>query len=511
MKSVHSRVFRAGGVVFAVAALFGAAACAEEQPRNGQEGVRGREIGTESTANEVRAVRDARPRRQLDPEIAESLQQARGLSRAFQYAAQAIDPSVVHIIQQRQVRVMRNIFDVGERRLAPTGTGSGFIITPDGYIVTNHHVIAGAERVVVKLNDGREYPGEIVGSDPATDLGVVKISAEDLISARFGDSDALEVGEWVLAVGSPFGVFNNTVTAGIVSAKGRRGLAGPQDRFEDFIQTDAAINPGNSGGPLVNLEGEVVGINSQIATRTGGSVGIGFAIPSTIGEFVVDSLINNGRVERGWLGAHGPAEGEAVRQEHLAMFERAGVEPGGGALILGVIPGGPADRAGLQAGDVVVSFNGRPTPDFGRFRNTVAFTTPGSRVPMQVARDGERLRLEAKVLDTTQGRALVPGGAAFPVYGFTVRTMPRELGRQMARYTNISTGVIVDELEQLGPAAQVDLRPADVIVAVNGVRTGDAEAFDRVIRDLPPGQAIRVNVFRPGTLQTGWLEISPRE
>jgi serine protease Do len=493
------------GVTLAGLALVAAPACAEDpwhQPEPSQ--IRD---GDADRPAPPRSVRDAAPRRELSAEIQESLRHARALSQAFQHAAQAIDPSVVHIIQQRQVRVMRGFFDMGERRLAPTGTGSGVVITPDGYIVTNHHVIAGAQRVQVRLNDGREYDGTIIGTDPATDLGVVKIEAENLISARFGDSDALEVGEWVLAVGSPFGVFNNTVTAGIVSAKGRRGLAGPADRFEDFIQTDAAINPGNSGGPLVNLEGEVIGINSQIATRTGGSVGIGFAIPSSIAAFVVDSLINTGRVERGWLGVNGPAEGQAVTREHRSMFERAGADPGTGALVTGVIPGGPADRAGLEPGDVVLSFNGRQTPDFARFRNTVAFTAPGTRASMEIMRDGQRTTLEAVVSDTTRGRALLPGGSAFPRYGFTVVTLPPQAARQLG----IESGVVVNDVEALGPAAQSDLRPADIIVHIDGIRTADDESFDRAIRAVPADEPIRVGVLRPSTRQQGYIDIMPRD
>jgi serine protease Do len=509
MNDMPKRLCRTCGVVLSCAALLAAPACGEEQPRVERERIRGVQAdGAASSAQPARSVLDAVPPRPVDPEVAESLQQARALSRAFQYAAQNIEPSVVHIIQQRQVRIMRNLFDVGERRLAPTGTGSGFVVTPDGYVVTNHHVIAGAERVLVKLNDGREYPGTIVGTDPATDLGLVKIEADNLVPARFGDSEALEVGEWVLAVGSPFGVFNNTVTAGIVSAKGRRGLAGPADRFEDFIQTDAAINPGNSGGPLVNLEGEVVGINSQIATRTGGSVGIGFAIPSAIAVFVVDSLINTGRVERGFLGVEGPVEGQAApTPQQIALYERAGAELGQGALITNVIPGGPADQAGLEPGDVVLSFNGRSTPDYPRFRNTVAFTPPGTRAAMEIMRNGVRQQLEVVVSDSRRGQALLPGGSAFPRYGFRVSTLPREAARQLG---NIA-GVVVREVEQLGPAAQVDLRINDIIVHVNGTAVPDTQAFDRAIRSIPEGESIRVGVLRPATWERGFLDIPPWE
>jgi serine protease Do len=510
---IHRQRRRESGVFLCLIALVAAAACAEEQPRarqdRGAEEIRGSE---QAPAPVTRPAIDQPPRPPLDPAVQESLQHARALSRAFQHASQTIAPSVVHIVQQRQIRVMRNIFDPGEQRLAPTGTGSGFVITPDGYIVTNHHVIAGAERVTVRLNDGREYPGTIVGTDPATDLGVVKIDADNLVAARFGNSDVLEVGEWVLAVGSPFGVFANTVTAGIVSAKGRRGLAAPADstdRFEDFIQTDAAINPGNSGGPLVTLEGDVIGVNSQIATRTGGSVGIGFAIPSAIASFVVDSLISNGRVERGWLGVTGPGEGQFGR-EHAQRLESAGVEPGAGALITGIVPGGPADRFGLQPGDVVERFNGRPITDFGQFRNLVAFTPPGTSAPMIVVRNGERRQIDVTISDTIRGRALLPGGSAYPRYGFTVLTLPQNIAGQFTRQFGVSAGVVVDEIEPLGPAAETILQRGDVIVRVDGRATPNAEAFDRVIQGLDGFQSIRLSVLRPSNRATGFVDVVPQ-
>lgn len=491
-------------ILLASVSMLTAPACGQEQPSE-RKPANVEPTVMNAAQPAVRTARESVPRSPVDPEVEESLRHARALSRAFQHAAQKIDPSVVHIIQQREVRVVRSFFDPGERRLAPTGTGSGFIITPDGYIVTNHHVIAGADRVQVKLNDGREYPGRIIGSDPATDLGVVKIEGENLVAARFGDSDGLEVGEWVLAVGSPFGVFNNTVTAGIVSAKGRRGLVGPADRFEDFIQTDAAINPGNSGGPLVNLEGEVIGINSQIATRTGGSVGIGFAIPSAIGSYVVDSLINTGRVERGWLGVMGPDESQAVAQ-FARHFEQAGVPQGDGALVTTVVPDGPGARAGLMAGDVIVSFNGRAVQDFARFRNAVAFTPPGTRARLEVMRGGRRVPLEVTVLDHTRGQALMTGGAAFPAFGFTVESLSRDVLRQVG----LQSGVRVNQVETLGPAALADLRVGDIIVYLNGNAVASAQAFDQMLREIN-GQPIRVGVLRPSTRGTGYLDIMPRE
>jgi serine protease Do len=356
-------------------------------------------------------------------------------------------------------------------------------------------VIEGAEKVVVKLNDGREFPGTIVGTDPQTDLGVVKIGAKDLPFAVFGDSDALEVGEWVLAVGSPFGVFDNTVTAGIVSAKGRTNLNSATDeRNEDFIQTDAAINPGNSGGPLVNLEGQVVGIDSQIATRTGGSVGIGFAIPSSIARAVADQLIQNRRVERGWMGL-------GMLPLTPDMATRIGYKGDQGVVVQNVVPDGPADRAGIRPGDVVVAYNGRPVNTPNRLGNAIAFTPPGAAADIDLIRDGRGVRVSTTVADRTDN---VPGGKAARLYGFTVQTLPERLRNALG-----GTAVQVTSVEQVGPAAESNppLEVGDIIVNVNRQPTPDAETFDRVVAAQRGGK-LRLGVIR--NYDRGYIEVSPR-
>jgi serine protease Do len=432
-----------------------------------------------------------------DPQAAQDLKVAQSLSRAFQRASTTIAPAVVHITQERTVAFQRSFFERPQAKLTPVGAGSGVIVSDDGYILTNNHVIADAEKVIVKLADGREFNGTVVGSDPSTDIGVVKIPASGLTAARFGDSDALEVGEWVLAVGSPFGVFDNTVTAGIVSAKGRTGLASQsEETFEDFIQTDAAINPGNSGGPLVDLEGHVVGINSQIASRTGGSVGIGFSIPSSIARAVMDSLIRTGKVERGWLGI------TMTDQVPKDALEQAGGE---GVLTQSVVSGGPADQAGLRPGDIITSFNGRKISSRNQLRNAIAFTEPGTDAELDIVRDGRGAKLRTTVVDTLTGRAAMPGGKGLVKYGFTVQDMPRQF------VSRIGEAVVVDYVDPLSPAAngsegEGGLQLNDVIFLVDDTPTPSVQAFDKAIQRAGP--TVRLGVQRG--IRRGYIDIVRR-
>lgn len=435
----------------------------------------------------------------------EHITHARGLSEAFRHAAETIGPSVVHITQINRVIVRRNFFDPGEARFQPTGLGSGIIVSPDGHILTNNHVIANAERLTVKLSDQRELPAAILGTDPASDLAVLKVDASSLPVARFADSDALHVGEWVLAVGSPFG-FDNTVTAGIVSAKGRVGLAAQTDeRYEEFIQTDAAINPGNSGGPLVNLEGRVVGISNQIATRSGGSVGLGFAIPSTIAQPVAEAIIRNGRVERGWLG--------------ITMVDLAPTPPGGtetrGVLVQTLVPGGPAERAGLLPGDIITRFNGRPIETSNRLKNAIAFTPPGSSVNVDLVRDGLPLTIAARLTDKTTGEAVALGGKAFRDLGFAVRTLTPEVAETLSYPAEVS-GVVVTQVDPGTAADTARLQAQDVIVGVNGQGVRNADELDVALKSVGARQTIRLHVVgvRSDGFMLAWrrgfIDIAPR-
>jgi serine protease Do len=429
------------------------------------------------------------------PEVERAISSARGLSAAFNYASRTIAPSVVHVSPMARVRRQMNWFEPPQTQLLELGAGSGIIMSADGYILTNNHVIAGAERVRVKLPDGREMEGKIVGADPATDLGVVKVDGSGLTPAKWGDADALEVGEWVLAVGSPFGEYDNTVTAGIVSAKNRTNLKQlTSERFEDFIQTDAAINPGNSGGPLVDIEGRVVGINSQIATRAGQSAGVGFSIPATIARPVMESIIKTGRAQRGWLGI-GPLQAKGVD-----------VTRDGGIVIGMVQPGSPAERAGIRKGDVVRKIGGRAADSWTRVNNAVIFSMPGSSVDIDIVRDGKPQTVSARIEDRADGIASTLGGKAYKRFGFAVQSLTPEILRQQG-YDGDAEGVIVTQVDALGPAAQgqVPLRVNDIIVQVNRTTVTDAPEFDRTI-DALRRDTIRLGVIRGE--QRGFIEIA---
>ena len=329
------------------------------------------------------------------------------------------------------------------------GLGSGVIASQDGYIITNNHVVEGTSEVKVELSDGRSFAARVVGTDPATDLAVVKIAAKDLSSVEFGDSDAVKVGDVALAIGNPLGV-GETVTSGIISAKGRQ-TPNQGEGYQDFLQTDAAINHGNSGGALVNAGGQLIGINSQILTPTDGNVGLGFAIPSNMAKHVMDQLISNGSVRRAKLGIN-------VQQITPDLATSMGLTSVKGALVSGVNEGSPAASAGMKLGDVITSYNGKPVADSNQLRNAVAATTPGTRVNLEVFRNGKTEALQATLaeLTTAKSRASEPaierneGGK----YGMTL-----EEGDQ---------GLTIVGLDPTGIAAESALREGDVIQKVDG-------------------------------------------
>src|SRR4029079_12658034 len=281
------------------------------------------------------------------------------------------------------------------------GLGSGVIVSQDGYILTNNHVVDGADTVKVELNDSRSFTAKVVGTDPATDLAVVKIDAKTLPTLGVGDSDAVKVGDAVLAVGNPLGV-GETLTSGIISAKGRQTPDG-NDGYQDFLQTDAAINHGNSGGALVNTAGQLIGINSQILSPNDGNIGLGFAIPSNMAKHVMDQLISTGTVRRAKLGI-------TVQLITADLASSLGLASAHGALVSGVDPGSPGDKAGLKQGDVITSYNGKPVADNNQLRNAVASTAPGTTVPLEVLRNGQKQTLRATVgeLDAKRSRASAP-------------------------------------------------------------------------------------------------------
>lgn len=439
----------------------------------------------------------------------DQLAKAADLSQAFQHVAKALRPSVVSISSVRKIRPnIRQIprmpeglspffgdepferffeFRVPQGDFEQRGLGTGVIVTSDGYVLTNNHVIDGADEVKVNLSDDRSFTARVVGVDDKSDLAVLKIDAANLVPVRLGDSDAMEVGEWVLAVGSPFGLAQ-TVTAGIVSAKGRANM-GITD-YEDFLQTDAAINPGNSGGPLVNLRGEVVGINTAIASRTGGYMGVGFAIPSNMARSVMDSIIESGAVQRGFLGAGI----QDLNEDLAASFGYKGVE---GVLIGDVVPDSPASKAGLQPGDIVVEFNRKPAQKAPQLRNAVAATKPGTRVPMTVVRNGKSIQVEVEVGKLESQASVWKGREASADLGMTVQTLTAEVARQIGADER-DQGVVVTAVEPGSIAARVGMQPGDVILAVGNRQVKNVADFREAIQELDVNQGIRMQVMRDG-------------
>jgi serine protease Do len=334
--------------------------------------------------------------------------------------------------------------------------GSGFIISPDGYILTNNHVVGDADKVIVKLLDGREFTADTVGTDPPTDVAVIKIDAKNLPVLPLGDSDRIEVGEWVLALGNPFGL-SHTLTAGIVSAKGRSSV-GIAD-YEDYLQTDAAINPGNSGGPLVDLEGKVVGINTAIYSRNGGGyLGIGFAIPVNMAKGIYTQLIEHGNVTRGYLGV----SIQDLTSELAASF---GLKDTKGVLVSQIMPDTPAEKAGMKQGDVIVSLNGKPVDTAAALRNEIAMTAPGTTVKMGVIRDGKTRILNVKVDKMSEDQLTASRSESMKDLGVSVAPLTKELAKQYG-FEN-EKGIVVTGVDQGSLAARAGLRPGVLIQEVN--------------------------------------------
>ena len=354
--------------------------------------------------------------------------------------------------------------------------GSGFVISPDGLAVTNHHVVANATRVEVTLDDGRVLLARVVGSDPETDLAVLEIESEEpLPHVSFGDSDGVRVGDWVVAVGNPFGL-GGTYTAGILSARGRDIQAG---RFDDFLQVDAPINRGNSGGPLFDLSGRVIGINTAIATPNGGSVGIGFAVPAALAAPIVDELRSTGRVERGWLGV-------MIQDVDDRMAEAMGLEGARGAAVAEVVEDGPAARAGLEPGDVVVAVNGEGIADTKSLVRAISELDEGTAAAIEIVRRGERRRLEVEI-----GRSAIGGPPA--------RTEPAAArGRLGLRLAPHEEGALVVAVEPGSPASKSEVRAGDVIVMVGPDPVeGPSDAADR-IESVEEGEPVLLLLRRGG-------------
>jgi len=351
------------------------------------------------------------------------------------------------------------------------GQGSGFIVSADGYILTNNHVVGDTDKVIVKLADGREFKAKSIGTDPHTDVAVIKIDAKNLPTLPLGNSDTLEVGEWVMAIGNPFGL-SHTLTAGIVSAKGRSSL-GISD-YENFIQTDAAINPGNSGGPLVNLEGKAVGMNTAIYSRSGGYMGIGFAIPINMAKTIMDQLIKHGSVTRGYLGI--------VIQELTADLAKTfGLKGQKGILVSQVTEDSAAQKAGMKQGDVIVEFDGKPVEKLAEFRNRVSLEAPGSKHDITVLRDGKRKKLTITIGKLPEKAQVASAPShSWEKLGITVKNLTQELAQRFSYQGE--TGVIVTDVVSGSVADLAGIQPGALIKEVNRKTIQNVDEFQQAMK-----------------------------
>jgi serine protease Do len=366
--------------------------------------------------------------------------------------------------------------------------GSGLIISDDGYIITNHHVVKNAQEVVVRLVDRRELVAEIIGSDEPTDIALLKVSDKGLPAVKLGQSDSLRVGEWVFAIGSPYG-FDHSVTAGIVSAKGR---SLPNDNYVPFIQTDVAINPGNSGGPLFNLKGEVIGINSQIYSRTGGFMGLSFAIPISIALEVVDQLKEHGHVNRGWLGV-------VIQEVNRDLAESFGLDKPHGALVAQVVADSPAEKAGVKAGDIIVEFNGFTLDLASDLPPIVGRVSPGSEAKMVVIREKREKSLKVKVgkLPDSGSSERSRSKQSSPDKASRLGLSVSDLTAQQREDAGVSSGVVVTSVSQ-GPGLDADIRPGDVITMLNYKPVDSVRLFEKLVNDLPTGKSVPMQIHRRG-------------
>ncbi len=374
----------------------------------------------------------------------------------------------------------------GEEEHDAKSLGSGFIISNDGYVMTNNHVVKDADEIIVRLSDRREFNAEIIGTDHYSDIALLKIDASDLPVVKIGDSNKLKVGEWVLAIGSPFG-FEHTVTAGIVSAKGR---SLPRENYVPFIQTDVAINPGNSGGPLFNMDGEVVGVNSQIFSRTGGFMGLSFAVPMSMAMDVVEQIQKKGHVTRGWLGV-------LIQDVTRELAESFGMKHPKGALVAKVVDDSPAEKAGFKAGDIILKFDGKSIPKSSDLPPVVGRSEVGLPYKVKVLRNGKYKTLIVKIAalpeeDETVVAKSPSKSSSESVLGLMVTKLPAEVRKAMEIE---SGGVFVQQLEK-GAASRAGVRRGDVIMMINNVDIKNIKHFKKLAKNLPEGKSIPLLVQR---------------
>ncbi len=439
------------------------------------------------------------------------------LSRTNQAMAEvvaAVKPSVVNISSTKTIRVpgfsspffddpfFRRFFgdEFGffnsPREYKQSGLGSGVIVTKDGYILTNNHVVKDADEIKVRLADKREFIGKVIGTDPKTDLAVIKIDAKGIPAIKIGDSDNLQVGEMVIAIGNPYGL-SQTVTSGIVSAKGRANV-GIAD-YEDFIQTDAPINPGNSGGALVNIKGELIGINTAIFSTSGGYQGIGFAIPSNMAKAVMQSLIKEGKVIRGWLGV-------VIQPMTHEIAEYFKLKEDKGALVGDVVQDSPAEKAGIKRGDVIVEYDGKEVRDPDHLKNMVASTLPDTEVDVKVIRDGKPVTLKVKITELPTEMQRLTGTFENIFKGVYVQDITLDTRHRLDIPSRIK-GVIVTQVTEDSPAMGL-LRRDDVIMEINRKRIRDTKDFKEVASGIRQGDSVLLLIYRDGS--TFYLTLSDR-
>src|SRR5467141_3983295 len=449
------------------------------------------------------------------------------LGEAFASVAEHVKPAVVFIKSERRERVSSrrrpgfdDFFGSPRRSQIEQGSGSGFIVSQDGYILTNNHVVQGFDRVTVRLYDNREFTAKTIGTDPNTDLAVIKIEATSLPTVRLGDADSTKIGNWVLAIGNPLGeAFTFTVTAGIVSAKGRllAGLQQTRYAIQDFIQTDAAINPGNSGGPLVNIRGQVIGINSAIASETGFYAGYGFAIPMNLARTVMDQLVKTGHVERAVMGI-------SIHDARQEDADAVGLKQIGGVVVDSYTSDdSPARKAGIQPGDVIVAVDGLPVDNTPQLQQRVAFKRPGETVEVTVLRQGGEKKTLTVRLTRAPGEADSEVAAAASkskgaasskeeLLGIAVEPLTQDDARDVRLKSVLERGggLVVTDVSPEGPAYQRlqssdDPGGPDIIVAVNGVPSRTRAAFREALRKVKPGEVVTLQVLsRAPDTADGW-------
>ena len=448
------------------------------------------------------------------PADANELDTLRETSKAFSAVAKNAVPAVVFIKVEKTVgtgsirgsaapdqyndpfgffgdeffeRFFRDRMPQQPREYRQSGQGSGFIISDDGYILTNNHVVGEADIITVKTHDGREFNAELVGADAKSDVAVIKIEGENLPMMPLGDSDNLGIGEWVIAIGNPFGL-TETLTSGIVSAKGRNTV-GIND-YEDFIQTDAAINPGNSGGPLINLDGEAIGINTAIFSQSGGSVGIGFAIPINMAKSIKDQLVTEGKVTRGQLGV-------LISDLTSDVADYFGLDSTKGVVVNEVVEGSPAQNAGLEVGDIILKINGRDVEGMGQLRNYIASVEPGTTIDLVVNRKGNEKTLPVNIGELSDSSARV-GDAQVPSrkLGVTVQELTEEMIRRYG--LRLSQGVIVSNVDPDSQAFRKGIRPGTIILSVNQREVRSVDEFNKALQSSAESKKVLLLISEQG-------------